>query len=174
MLNLLQTFAQDTLSDPMTYESYTTDTTSVTGGLEGGALIALIVIGVIFTVVSVAALWRIFTKAGEAGWKAIVPIYNYVVLLQIVGRPVWWILFLFVSFIPFVGAIVSLVVSIIVSHDLSKSFGKDVGMTVLLVLLTPIGAGMLAWGDAVYKGPSALPGDGSDKHDDTEMSSVLK
>ena len=35
--------------------------------------------------------WKIFSKAGQPGWAAFIPIYNTVVLLQIVGRPVWWV-----------------------------------------------------------------------------------
>ena len=50
----------------------------------------------------IAGMWRMFSKAGKPGWASIVPVYNLVVLLQIAGRPVWWLL---LFFIPFVGAI---------------------------------------------------------------------
>ena len=59
-------------------------------------------------VLMIAALWRIFVKAGEPGWAAIIPVYNLVVMLKIVGRPVWWIvLFL----IPFVNLVMGFIVS---------------------------------------------------------------
>jgi hypothetical protein len=157
MLNLLQTFAQDTLSDPVTYDtSYSTTATADEGTLA--AMTGIILIGsLVAYIISSITLWPVFKKAGEDGWKAFVPIYNLVVWLKIVGRPTWWIAFVLLGFIPFVGAIATLVVSIIISHDLSKSFGRGVGMTVLLVLLTPVGLGILGWGSAEYKGPSALP-----------------
>lgn len=96
-----------------------------------------------------AAFWRIFTKADEAGWKALVPIYNAVVLLRIVGRPWWWLL---LYFVPIVG----LVLLVIVVNDLSKSFGHGAGFTVGLLLLTPVFVLVLAFGNSAYDGPSAL------------------
>jgi ABC-type sulfate transport system permease subunit len=105
-------------------------------------------IGLAVLVLLVASLWKIFTKAGKPGWAAIVPFYNAIVLLQIVGRPVWWFVMLFVPF-------VNVIFAIIVAHDTSKSFGKGVGTTLLLILLPFIGYPMLAWGDAEYVVPSA-------------------
>jgi hypothetical protein len=93
------------------------------------------------------AFWRIFTKADEAGWKALIPIYNVIVLLRIVGRPWWWLL---LYFIPIVG----LVLLIIVIHDLSKSFGHGAGFTVGLLLVPPVFVLILAFGDSIYRGPA--------------------
>lgn len=165
----LQTLAQDTLTEPVDYDVYTTSmqsTDSASMFLSGPWIIASLVITVITTI----AMWRIFTKAGEQGWKAIVPVYNLIVLLRLVGRPTWWAAFLLLMFIPVVGSLALLVLSIIVSHDLSKSFGKNVGMTVLLVLLPFIGFPLLAWGDAKYQGPAAL---GEQKKEDGELTDVL-
>ena len=55
----------------------------------------------------IASIWKIFTKAGKPGWASIVPIYNTIVLLEIVGKPTWWIILLL---IPFVNIIVLLIV----------------------------------------------------------------
>jgi hypothetical protein len=149
MLATLTNFAQDYAYN---YNYTTTDDSSLLGGLGAGfTLIILLVMAV-----TIVSMWKIFTKAGQPGWAAIVPIYNVYVLLQIVGRPWWWLLLMLAGFIPFVGWIVSVVVSIVISNDLSKSFGKGVGMTVLLVLLPVIGYPMLAFGDAKYQGPAAL------------------
>ncbi len=156
MNGLLHTFGQTytTFSDP----SLTTSTTP--SGLGPVFLVFMLVI-LVLCVVMIASLWKIFTKAGKPGWAAIVPIYNLVVELEIVGRPVWWVALFFASIIPFVGSVVTLVVSIIVANDLSKSFGKSTGFTVLLVLLPFIGYPMLAWGDATYHGPSVTGGAGA-------------
>jgi len=40
-------------------------------------------------VLEVAGLWMMFSKAGQKGWMAIIPILNTVIILRIVGRP-WW------------------------------------------------------------------------------------
>lgn len=119
----------------------TTSTTSSSDPLQS-------MIGLAVLVIVVASLWRIFTKAGKPGWAAIIPFYNTIVLLQIVGRPIWWFVLLLIPFVNFIFWI-------IVAHDTSKSFGKGVGTTLLLILLPFIGYPMLAWGDAAYVAPSA-------------------
>ena len=37
----------------------------------------------IITVLTIVALWKMFTKAGEAGWKCLIPIYNVYIMYQI-------------------------------------------------------------------------------------------
>lgn len=108
----------------------------------------VVVLYLALVVLMIASLWKIFTKAGKPGWAAIIPIYNIVVWLQIVGRPVWWVILYFVPF-------VNIVVAIIMAHDLSKSFGRGVGTTLLQIFLPFVAYPMLAWGDATYVGPSA-------------------
>jgi len=100
----------------------------------------------VLIVIEVAAMWKVFTKAGQPGWAAIVPIYNAIVILQIAGKPIWWIL---LYFIP----LVSLVIAIIVLHNFSKNFGQGVGFTLGLIFLPFIFFPILAWGDAEYLGP---------------------
>ncbi|HZE94451.1 MAG TPA: DUF5684 domain-containing protein [Gemmatimonadales bacterium] len=99
-------------------------------------------------ILEIAAMWKVFEKAGQPGWAAIIPIYNLIVLIQIAGKPIWWIL---LYFIP----IVSLIVGIIVLHNISVNFGKGVGFTLGLIFLSPIFFPILAWGDAEYRGPTA-------------------
>lgn len=96
----------------------------------------------------VIAAWKLFTKAGKPGWAAIIPIYNVIVLLEIVGKPVWWFI---LFFIPCVG----IVFSIWTVNLLCKSFGKTEGFTVGMILLGFIFFPILAFGDSVYLGPSA-------------------
>ncbi len=108
------------------------------------ALIPLIFLAII--VAAIAAIWKIFVKAGQPGWAAIVPIYNIIVLLKIVGRPAWWLVLMLIP-------IVSLVVAIVVAIDLAKSFGKSGGFAVALIFL--VGYFILGFGDAQYQGPSA-------------------
>jgi hypothetical protein len=95
----------------------------------------------------IAALWKVFTKAGQPGWAAIVPIYNCVVLLQIGGKPIWWILLLLIP-------LVNIVVGIMMWHAISTNFGKGVGFTLGLIFLGFIFIPILAWSDAEYLGPA--------------------
>lgn len=105
-------------------------------------------IGIAFVVVMLAAMWRVYTKAGEPGWAAIIPIYNIIVLLKIIGRPAWWIVLYFIPLVNFV-------VAIMVYDGLSKSFGKGTGFTIGLIFLGPIFLLILGFGSARYVGPAA-------------------
>lgn len=91
-------------------------------GAQGSPLSSLL--WLVLTVVAVAGLWKMFTKAGKPGWAAIVPIYNLIVLLEIVGRPVWWIVLFLIPF-------VNIVAVFLVSLDLAKAYGKGAGWGVL-------------------------------------------
>ncbi len=102
----------------------------------------------IFAILLIAALWKIFAKANEPGWASIIPIYNTYILLKIVGRPWWWLLLLLIPFVNFI-------VGIVVMLDLAKSFGKGTGFAVGLILLAPIFLLILGFGNDRYLGPSA-------------------
>jgi hypothetical protein len=58
---------------------------------------------VIAVVIVIAAMWKVFIKAGRPGWAAIVPIYNLIVLLQVAGKPVWWVLLLLIPLVNIVS-----------------------------------------------------------------------
>lgn len=98
----------------------------------------------------IAAQWKIYAKAGKPGWACIVPIYNQIVLLEIVGKPWWW-------FFLFLIPLVNIVFLIWVANLLSKSFGKSEGFTVGLILLPIIFYPILGFGDAKYNGPAGKP-----------------
>jgi hypothetical protein len=123
----------------------TSDGGGFLAALFGGAtfVIVLAVIALVFV-----SLWKIFEKAGKPGWAGIVPFYNMIVLLEIVGRPLWWIVLLLV---PCVG----IVVAILLCIDLAKAFGKSPAYGVGLALLGFIFFPMLALSDARYVGPVA-------------------
>ena len=101
-----------------------------------------------FIIAVIAGWWMMFEKAGEAGWKSIIPIYNIIILLKIVGRDWWWVLLML---IPFVG----FVIWIIVALDLAKVFGRGTGFAIGLIFLTPIFSLILGFGSDTYKGAAA-------------------
>jgi hypothetical protein len=95
----------------------------------------------------VVSEWKIFTKANKPGWACLIPIYGTLVLLEIIGKPWWWI---FLLFIP----IVNLVFAIWMKNLLSKSFGKDEAFTVGLLLIPIIFYPILGLGSSKYMGPA--------------------
>ena len=105
----------------------------------------IIFIYLAFIVLMIASMWTIFSKAGKPGWAALEPIYNLIVLLDIVGKPWWWLLLMFIP-------IVNFVVIIMIYHNLSLSFGKGAGFTVGLILLGIVFLPLLAFGDTEYVG----------------------
>lgn len=107
---------------------------------------ASIIVSLALSIAAIAALWKIFTKAGKPGWAAIIPIYNIIVLFQIVGlNPLMVLLFL----VP----IANIIISIMVELRLAKAFGKGVGFALGLMFLGPIFYMILGFGSSTYLGP---------------------
>ena len=108
------------------------------------AIVALIYVAII--VFMIASVWKVFVKAGQPGWAAIVPIYNTLIQLRIIGRPWWWILLLLVP-------VVNIVILFMMSIELAKSFGRGAGFGVGIVFLPFIFWAILGFGSAQYLGP---------------------
>ena len=106
--------------------------------------IIFVLVYIALIVLIIAGFWKVFEKAGQPGWAAIVPIYNVWVLVQIAGRgPLWFVLF----FVP----IISIIAAIVVSIDVAKNFGKSEGFGIGLALLGFIFYPILGFGDAQYQ-----------------------
>ena len=97
----------------------------------------------------IVAQWKIYTKAGKEGWICLIPIYNIIVLLEIVGKPWWW---QFLFMIP----IANFVFMVWMTNLLSKSFGQSEGFTVGLLLLPIVFFPILGFGDYKYNGPAGV------------------
>lgn len=113
------------------------------GGGAGGGIVSLVI-----AVLMVVSLWKVFAKAGEPGWAAIVPLYNTIVLLKIAGKPIWWIVLLIIP-------VVNLISLFIVAVSIAQRFGKGTGFGVGLALLPFVFYPMLAFGDAQYQSAPA-------------------
>lgn len=111
-----------------------------------GASTGSIIFSLAFCVVSIVAMWKLFEKAGEAGWKSIIPIYDLYILFKIAwGKGIMFLLLL----IP----VVNVVIYFILYWKLAKSFGQSTGMCVLMLFFPQIVMLILAFGSAEYIGP---------------------
>lgn len=111
---------------------------------------ALIVPIIIIAVLMIVSYWKIYTKAGKPGWAALVPIYNLVVLLEIVGKPTWWL-------ILFLIPCVNIIFLVWTTNLLSKSFGQSEGFTIGLLMFGVVFYPILAFGKKYqYVGPAGL------------------
>lgn len=77
-----------------------------------------VIITIIFLILSVAGLWKIFEKAGVEGWKAVIPFLNFYVWLKIIKKPLWWYIFILT---PFINVFVVLLMVV----EILKCFGKE-------------------------------------------------
>ena len=102
------------------------------------------IVWLVVTLLFIASLWKVFVKAGEPGWAAIVPFYNIFILLKIAGKPAWWFILMLIPF-------VNLIVFIIACIALAERFGKGAGFGVGLGLLGGIFFPILGFGDAQYR-----------------------
>jgi len=110
---------------------------------SGGMMIFILLLFVFI----IAGFWKTFEKAGQPGWAAIIPIYNYYILTKIAGKPGWWTLLLCIPYLSFVFFI-------IVSLDVAKAFGKSSGFGVGLGILGFIFYPILGFSNAQYIGPN--------------------
>jgi hypothetical protein len=94
-------------------------------------------------VLLIVAMWKVFVKAGQPGWAAIIPIYNTYIFLKIAGKPGWWLILFFIP-------IVNLIFAIIAAIAFAANFGKSTGFAIGMIFLPFIFIPMLAFGDATY------------------------
>lgn len=115
---------------------------AVNAGMSAGSIVFSLVVFVL----SIVAYWRIFEKAGEAGWKSIIPIYDVYILFKIAWGKGWMFLLLLIP-------VVNIVIYIMMLYKLNKAFDKGVGFFILLLLLPNIGYLILAFDGSEYMGP---------------------
>ena len=157
------------------------DTTALSSSDASSLLAAILAVGlvmvlffVIWYVLLAIALWKTFEKAGEAGWKAIIPFYNVYVMYKISWKTsmfwVWLVLTIVSSFISgvptddlgslgslisFVICIALIVVEVMQLYKLSVCFGHGAGWTVGLLFLNPFFMLGIGFGKSQYKAPLA-------------------
>lgn len=104
--------------------------------------LAILLVLVIIYLVSLA---KLFKKANRSGIAAIIPIYNFMVMLEIINKPKWQIILLFVPF-------VNIIVSVQVMYQLAKSFRKSTAFSILTAFFPFIFIPIIAFSDSEYIG----------------------
>lgn len=111
-------------------------------------IVMSVLIGLALAALMIAGFWKIFLKAGQHGWAAIVPFYNLYVLFKISWGNGWYFL---LWFVPIVGQIVWIIIFL----KLSEVFGHKVGFALGLIFLTFIFVPILGLGKSKYLGLTA-------------------
>ena len=138
------------------------------------AAAAYAVVALVWYIILVVANWKIFTKAGEAGWKSIIPFLNNYVLYKISwNTKMFWVslgatalaaVFSslagenggFLSVLSLICSVALIVITVMQVHKLSKSFGHGIGFTLGLIFLSPIFTLILGFGKSEYIGPDGV------------------
>ncbi len=82
----------------------------------------------VIQVLHFAATWKLYQKAGKQAWQAAVPIYNAIVLMDIIKRPKWWV---FALFIPVINLLVFPVIWVEIARSFRKFETKDTWLAIL-------------------------------------------
>ena len=172
----------DMISFTSTYTDLTTEQEAAAAGGVVGFLMASLaivaVVGLVFFVLTVIARWKIFTKAGEAGWKSIIPIYSDYIEWKLSWNNItmfWAMLGLTVvgavlnsmasgsasanggmNIMGIIGAVAILagaVIALIQKYKLFLSFGKGIGWFIGYIFLNNIMILVLGLGSSEYQGP---------------------
>ena len=147
--------------------TYSSTDPNTVGGIIAiifGILAVILFIVLVVEIFHIIGLWKMFKKANEEGWKALIPIYNTYTLCKVVGVSPWWILIVILSpilgVVPIVGSLLSTAASIyflvILAGSVAKSYGKDTGWAVGYALLTPFFTFALGVGKSEYQGPKPI------------------
>ena len=113
--------------------------------IVGIVFLGFFVVWLALVIFMIVASWKVFTKAGEAGWKSLIPIYNVFVLTKIAGLEWYWAL---LSFVP----VFQLIPIFLIHQGVAKNFGFGNGFAFGLTFLAPIFYPILALGSAEYMG----------------------
>lgn len=111
---------------------------------EANFMSAFLMIYIPILLLVFASQWKVYSKAGQPGWASIVPIYNMIVLCEIIEKPKWWVILLLIPYVNIVFLIWSW-------NRLALRFGKSSGFTIGLVFLPIIFWPILAFGSSTYQ-----------------------
>lgn len=138
---------------------------SMVGAIFVGMLVFWLAVTLVLSLLSLISMWKLFRKAGQPGWKSIIPVYNMYVMLKISGCPGWWLALYFVPY-------VNLIVAVLAADAFVKAYGRlGIGPVLMYVFLAPFYLPYLAfsrnvrymgpfpWGSGFYGGVANVYGD---------------
>lgn len=83
----------------------------------------------VFSITTIVGLWKLFPLAGEQGWKAFVPVYNFIVWLKIIRKPWWWI---FLIITPGVNFLMFGIMCLLLAKSFNKRSFQDQALAFLV------------------------------------------
>lgn len=138
------------------------------GIIIGGVCCMMMMLYAIIAVLQVVSIWFMYEKAGDRGWKAIIPFYGDYTMYKLTwNKSVFWIVLViavisgvfsaigqsWAIWIAFVAAIAYMVIYIISKYKIAKAFGHGIGYTLGLIFLGEIFYPIIGFGSSEYVGP---------------------
>ncbi len=153
---------------------------ALAGGIVGGIFASVVIFAFVVYILQIIAWWKVFEKAGEKGWKSLIPFYNLYIAFRIVGMKNWFWCVLGLGVVAgivssatgfdtnnvkfdslegaaLVGAIVycvtgiiAIIIQIVQCVRLSKAFGHGIGFALGLIFFGPIFLMILGFGKSKY------------------------
>jgi hypothetical protein len=117
----------------MTIPVYAQDAAAQAASAAAGMTTLLVWLAIV--VLLVVSMWRVFERAGQPGWMAIVPILNMYVLIKIAGKSGLLLLGLI---IPVVNIVVAFIVAFGVAARFRRGQGFGIGLALLPFIFYPI------------------------------------
>ena len=145
-------------------DTLTTSQVAAAGGVLGGMMAGMGLFFLAIVIVEIIAMWKLFQKAGEAGWKAIIPLYNVYIFCKII-RVNFWIYIIAIpvglgllsallgsasTFASLLTSFYSIGIEIYLAIMLGRAFNKSTGFKIGLIFLAPIFEMILAFGSSKY------------------------
>lgn len=131
-------------------------------GLTAIILIPILIVISILIVYLIGSM-KVYGKAGQRRWAVLIPVYNMFVLLKIIRKPTWWIIFIILAIVPplmsipdthpltILITIIALTVWFIMSYHLAKVFGRGIWFAIGLIILPWIFYPILGFGKSQYQ-----------------------
>lgn len=125
------------------------DDTALAGifAAAAGVIIVVILLLIAYAVFALIGMWKLYVKAGQPGWKCLIPFYSNWTLVEMVGLNWYWFLLsiastiisvLGLSSLSFVGTIAGIFGNVMICYNMSKKLHKDTGWIVLAVIFNGI------------------------------------
>ena len=139
--------------------------------VETSVFSSLLIILIALIILLTVAEWKILTKAGEKGWKSLIPFYNIFVSHHIVGMShTWFIIEVIAWIIEFVLELVKMPAPVVLAVGIAvgiftlvselvhiikmcSCFGKGTGFKIGMILIPELFMLIIAFGKSEYKKP---------------------
>lgn len=153
--DILNSYSSSGLTSSAASANATNAVWSALGGMFAAFAGIIVIVAIALTVLYIIGMWKVFTKAGEKGWKSIIPFYNTAILFKISGMSPYLVFIYIATIIPVLNIFAAIALAIIGLYqkiNLMKGFKASTGLTVAMIMVPFITYLILGFGKSEYYG----------------------